>query len=150
MYTRETNLFHGDWAHHKYIRKYKSKKSGKYVYVYDGKSDDDIPDAYKPDMKPSSMGSRKGYVYNGIFYEGDYKTARKKAYEFDLKANQAKVEKALEDYRSNSTLRGKVGQAVEDIANSIESIPEATSEVVSKGRNFIANILESAADKIRE
>lgn len=137
---REKNLVHGEWKKHKYIRKYKSKKSGNTVYVYKGKGttkpNPDIPKSWNPDMEPATFGSKEGYVYNGFFFEGDYNAAKNSAFEFYTRLNQLKAEAAMEDLQS-TTVKGKAKKLVDDISTALDEIAGDVGDFIEKGKGFI-------------
>lgn len=158
-------LSHGEWKNHKYIRKYKSPKSGKDVYVYKDKSRskslvdtvgenlgiDDVPDSYDPDMVADTWpDGRKGYTHNGFFLEGDYETARRQAYIIDISISESRANEAYDRYIEKNTIGGRIQEACTNIAKGIKELPDNTSTQVKKGKNFIADILEGAADKLRD
>lgn len=137
---------------HKYIDKHKSK-SGNWIYVYDKSKasrnrniikkdktyNNDVPDEYQPKMKKTDYAGRQGYVNEyGIFFDGDYETARAKMYEWDLKIADAKMKQQKEE----QSYKGRAKRKINNFLRSTFS--EDTAE---KTRNAVENVINNAKDK---
>lgn len=141
--------------HWKY--KYKKRVNGKWRYYYDdsrarknGSNPGKAPTSYKPESfgkwEQTSFGSRKGYVdSNGIFYEGDYDTARQTKWEREFKAIGVKTEVE----RAKSQYNGSVRKKIDDVIDSVTELRDLGKETINKGRNAAADILDKLSKKIR-
>ena len=59
-----------------------------------------VPDAYQPNLKPDTLYGKndKGYTNSdGMFFRGDYESARKQSYEYDLKKANVKAQEQLKE-----------------------------------------------------
>lgn len=156
------SLEHGDWKKHKYISKHPSKKSGKMVYVYkssgpskkisesviENNANGKVPDDYNPDFGTYDYpGEGKRYTYKGMLLSGNYEEARRAAYAYDIAQSQSRVN-AIKDRELNS-VTGRINNAKNWIKEQADNVPDWASDTVDNGRNFVADLFEGAADKIR-
>lgn len=113
------------------------------------------PEGYNPaafgEWKPSTLGGKKGFVdENGIFYEGDSKTATKKKYNHDLLRKDREIRTQLAERRRKKSISYKVDQLVEDAKVSKKRLGDVSKNMVNNGRNKVAELLRSAADKLED
>ena len=148
---------------HKYIsRKW---QNGRWVYEYDYNSNGNrmgnnslsktnrvrstsvtkkssVPDAYQPNLKPDTLYGKndKGYTNSdGMFFRGDYESARKQSYEYDLKKANGKAQKQLEEQNYMKSTKRHI-----DDAKKVSSLSKKT---INKGKKKVAKFLREAADK---
>ena len=141
----------------------KPKKNGdKWKYYYDdkkkkknGSNPGKVPESYKPDRfekwEETTLGSKKGYVDSkGIFYEGNYDTARQSKWEHEFRnaGVKAEVERAKAQY--NNSVRKKIDDGVDAISDLGALTISNGKHVIDTGKKAVANILDKISKKLRE
>lgn len=108
-------------------------------------------DDYKPEkFEPSSIGNTSGYVdENGIFYRGNYNDALARKKSSDYAAYKAKIAASLKESRYNSSIQKKIDDAVNDISKTVKRVADIGEDVINRGRNALAGLMEKAAHKLR-
>lgn len=131
---------------HKYIsRKW---KNGRWVYEYEMPKKK-VPNEYKPELKKTMYGNSVGYVNkDGLFFRGDYETARNKSYEYDLKKAEAKAQSQLREQNYRKSAKRHVDDTVRDISNGVKKVSSFSKSTIDKGRKKVASFLRSFANKI--
>lgn len=127
-----------------YHWKYKSRKkvNGKWRYEYDTKkvstNRSGVPEAYKPNLKKSTYAGRNGYTNDkGLFFAGDYESARKQSYEWDLKQADSKAKSQLKEQQYRSSAKRHVDDAIKDAKNTAKKISYFSQKQIDKGRNWL-------------
>ena len=156
---------------HKYIsRKW---QNGRWVYEYDYNSNGNrmgnnslsktnrvrstsvtkkssVPDAYQPNLKPDTLYGKndKGYTNSdGMFFRGDYESARKQSYEYDLKKANGKAQKQLEEQNYMKSTKRHIDDAKKDIKKGAKKVSSLSKKTINKGKKKVAKFLREAADK---
>lgn len=135
---------------HKYIDNHKTK-SGNWIYVYDKSKasrniikkdktyNNDVPDEYQPKMKKTDYAGRQGYVNEyGIFFDGDYETARAKMYEWDLKIADTKMKQQKEEQSYKDRVKRKINNFLRSTFS---------EDTAKKTRNAVEKVINNVKDK---
>lgn len=147
----------GELYHWKYTKR--EWHNGKWRYYYDEEAVEkavskigNAPPHYKPYLKPSTYINKKGFVdENGLFWEGDYETARQKKWKtLDAKEAIVNAEKARAQSQYNSSVKKKIDDVAEDVVSGATKIKNVASSTIDKGKKAVANILDGLADKLRK
>ena len=146
--------------HWKYTKREKIGDKWKYYYDDDaarknGSNPGKVPESYKPDRfekwEETTLGSKKGYVDSkGIFYEGNYDTARQSKWEHEFRnaGVKAEVERAKAQY--NNSVRKKVDDGMDAISDLGVLAISNGKNVIDTGKKAVANILDKISKKLRE
>lgn len=137
------HLEHGDWKNHKYVSKHPSKTSGRMVYVYKESGGKIKKTPKKYSLLEDILGFDEKDAFNVADYE--YRIASSR---FSNKEYSSREEMQKEFDRIS-----KLGKRAQDFYDSYKSTPigvlDSAKETVDKGREFVADLLENAADTIR-
>lgn len=160
---REKDLVHGEWKKHKYIRKYKSKKSGNWVYVYPaaqksryrtnnpygvygyrqslknrGRFGGEIPTTFDPSFIPV-VGDRNSWYaprYNKSFEGRNEREAREKAWEY-ANSFEYKLDQAYNAVANNVTR-----PAAKAVQKAISVADQSASEFIKKGKQLLEGLFD--------
>ena len=142
---------------HKYIsRKW---KNGRWVYKYKynkignntNEKSREIPKEYKPSLTKSTLYGKndKGYTNSdGVFFRGNYESARRQAYEYDLKKSNAKMQSQLKEQNYRNSVKRHVDDVGKDITTGVEKVSSLSKKTIDKGRKRVAKFLRDMADDI--
>ena len=157
---------------HKYIsRKW---QNGRWVYEYDYNSNgsrmgnnslsktnqvrsayvtkkSSVPDAYQPNLKPDTLYGKndKGYTNSdGMFFRGDYESARKQSYEYDLKKANGKAQEQLKEQNYRKSAKRHIDDVKKDIKKYNKKVSSLSKKTINNGKKKVAKFLREAADKI--
>lgn len=106
-----------------------------------------VPDAYKPNLKPDTLYGKndKGYTNSdGMFFRGDYESAKKQSYEYDLKKANGKAQEQLKE----QNYRKSAKRHIDDVKKDIKKVSSLSKKTINKGKKKVAKFLREAADKI--
>ena len=124
--------------------KYKSRKkvNGKWRYEYDTKkvstNRSGVPEAYKPNLKKSTYAGRNGYINDkGLFFAGDYESARKQSYEWDLKQADSKAKSQLKEQQYRSSVKRHVDDVVKDAKKTAKKVSDFSQKQIDKGKSWL-------------
>lgn len=136
---------------HKYISREWRRGRWNYTYPNEVKAKAvgrQVPDVYQPDMKPDTFGSRKGYTYKGIFYDGNYNQARARAYERDLQEANAKAIAQLREQNYRRSVQKKIDDLMKSIREEGRKVCDLSADWIEKGSKKLVEILRDTADKL--
>ena len=147
-----SNVYENFLMHWKYIKREKVGDKWKYTYKDEKKtsttgktSNVDISDleieSYRPELfgkwEKTTFGNKHGYVDgNGLFYEGDYETAKRAKFDREWINNSLKVQEAVNKAKTNS------------IGDAIDSAKKSISDALNKTSNKVENTINTAKDKL--
>lgn len=119
---------------HKHISR--EWKNGRWRYEYP-------PEEYDPKLKKEKVAGKDAYVSekNGFYYYDDYRTARRKNYEWDMDMAEAKMLKQFNEQKYNRSFKRHLDDTVSDIR-------KVSDQAVDAGKKKVAEILRSMADKL--
>ena len=106
-----------------------------------------VPDAYNPNLKPDTLYGKndKGYTNNdGMFFRGDYESARKKSYEYDLKKANGKAQEQLKE----QNYRKSVKRHIDDVKKDIKKVSSLSKKTINNGKKKVAKFLREVSNKL--
>lgn len=109
-----------------------------------------VPDAYQPNLKPDTLYGKndKGYTNSdGMFFRGDYESARKQSYEYDLKKANGKAQKQLEEQNYRKSTKRHIDDVKKDIKKGAKKVSSLSKKTINNGKKKVAKFLREAADK---
>lgn len=97
-----------------------------------------VPDAYKPNLKKSSYAGKNGYVNNeGIFFSGNYESARKQSYDWDIKQADSKAKSQLKEQQYRSSVKRHVDDVVKDAKRTAKKVSDFSQKQIDKGKSWL-------------
>lgn len=152
MQRHNSRIYDNFLMHWKYVKREKVGDKWKYTYKDDKKtsttgkiSNVDVSDleieSYRPELfgkwEKTTFGNKYGYVDdNGLFYEGDYETAKRAKFDREWINNSLKVQEAVNKAKTNS------------IGDAIDSAKKGISDALNKTSNKVENTINTAKDKL--
>lgn len=109
-----------------------------------------VPDAYKPNLKPDTLYGKndKGYTNSdGMFFRGDYESARKQSYEYDLKKANGKAQEQLKEQNYRKSAKRHIDDVKKDIKKYNKKVSSLSKKTINNGKKKVAKFLREAADK---
>ena len=109
-----------------------------------------VPDAYKPNLKPDTLYGKndKGYTNSdGMFFRGDYESARKQSYEYDLKKANGKAQEQLKEQNYRKSAKRHIDDVKKDIKKYNKKVSSLSKKIINNGKKKVAKFLREAADK---
>ena len=152
MQRHNSRIYDNFLMHWKYIKREKVGDKWKYTYKDDKKasttgktsnvkvSDLEI-ESYRPELfgkwEKTTFGNKHGYVDdNGLFYEGDYETAKRAKFDREWINNSLKVKAAVDKAKTNS------------IRDAVDSAKKSISDALDKTSDKVENTINTAKDKL--
>ena len=152
MQRHNSRVYDNFLMHWKYVKREKVGDKWKYTYKDDKKtsttgktsnvkvSDLEI-ESYRPELfgkwEKTTFGNKHGYVDdNGLFYEGDYETAKRAKFDREWINNSLKVKAAVDKAKTNS------------IRDAVDSAKKSISDALDKTSDKVENTINTAKDKL--
>ena len=88
------------------------------------------------------------YKYNKIGNRGNYESARRQAYEYDLKKSNAKMQSQLKEQNYRNSVKRHVDNVGKDITTGVKKVSSLSKKTIDKGRKRVAKFLRDMADDI--